>query len=135
MDVIQLQWALLVLFGLLFFIIAPYSKTVEQFFAAQSDKGTKPGILMLTASLVISWIFAKSITNAANLGLEFGMVGAVSYAVYYLSFVVGGYIIYQLRVKGNYGSIHQFLQSRFGRSAVVVFSILIGFRLFNEVLE
>jgi len=133
MDVVQLQWALLVLFGLLFFMIAPYSKTVEQFFAAQSEKGKKPGILILTASLVISWIFAKSITNAANLGLEFGMVGAVSYAVYYLSFVVGGYIIYQLRVKGNYGSIHQFLQGRFGRSAVVVFSILIGFRLFNEV--
>lgn len=133
MDVVQLQWGLLILFGIIFFAIAPYSKTVEEFFAAQSDKGNKPGIWILTASLVISWIFAKSITNAANLGLEFGMVGAVAYATYYLSFVVGGYVIYQLRTQGKYGSIHQFLQSRFGRSAVVVFSILIGFRLFNEV--
>ncbi len=133
MDVVQLQWILLVLFGVLFFAIAPHSKTVEQFFAAESDKGKQPGVWILTASLVISWIFAKSITNAANLGLEFGMVGAVAYAAYYLSFVVGGYVIYQLRTKGNYGSIHQFLKGRFGRSAVVVFSLLIGFRLFNEV--
>ena len=133
MDIVQLQWALLILFGLLFFLIAPYSRTVEEFFAAQTDKGKQPGVLILTASLVISWIFAKSITNAANLGLEFGMVGAMAYAAYYFSFLVGGYIIYQLRVEGKYRSIHQFLQSRFGRSAVVVFSLLIGFRLFNEV--
>lgn len=133
MSIEQLQWALLVLFGLLFFLIAPHSKTVDQFFAAESDKGRKPGVWILAASLVISWIFAKSITNAANLGLEFGMVGALAYATYYISFLVGGYIIYQLRVHGKYGSIHQFLQTRFGRSAVIVFSILIGLRLFNEV--
>ena len=133
MSIEQLQWAFLILFGLLFFLIAPYSKTVDQFFAAESEKGKKPGVWILTASLVISWIFAKSITNAANLGLEFGMVGALAYAVYYLSFLVGGYIIYQLRVHGKYGSIHQFLQTRFGRSAVLVFSLLIGLRLFNEV--
>ena len=133
MGVVELQWALLILFGLLFFMIAPYSKTVDQFFAAQSSEGKKPGVWILTASLVISWIFAKSITNAANLGLEFGMVGGVAYSVYYVSFIVGGYIIYQLRVNGNFSSIHQFLHTRFGRSAVVVFSILIGLRLFNEV--
>jgi len=133
MGVVELQWALLILFGLLFFLIAPYSKTVDQFFAAQTNEGKQPGVWILTASLVISWIFAKSITNAANLGLEFGMVGGVAYSVYYVSFLVGGYIIYQLRVNGNFSSIHQFLQTRFGHSAVVVFSILIGLRLFNEV--
>lgn len=88
---------------------------------------------MLTGSLVISWIFAKSITNAANLGAAYGLVGGVAYATYYLSFAVAGYIIYQLRTQGGYASIHHFLESRFGRGALILFSILIGIRLFNEV--
>lgn len=127
------QWGLLIAFGIFFFFIAPYSKKREQFFAAVTDKGKQPGFWMLTGSLVISWIFAKSITNAANLGLSFGMVGGVAYAVYYLSFIVAGIIIYRLRTKGGFTSIHHFLQTRFGIYAVGIFSILIGFRLFNEV--
>jgi Na+/proline symporter len=128
-----LQWLLVVASGLLFFFITPISKTASEFFSATDSEGKQPGVFMLTASLVISWIFAKSITNAANLGLLFGFVGGVAYAVYYLSFVVAGVVIYQLRTKGGFTSIHHFLQSKFGRSAVVIFSILIAFRLFNEV--
>jgi Na+/proline symporter len=88
---------------------------------------------MLTGSLIISWIFAKSITNAANLGLEFGLVGGVAYAGYYLSFAVAGLIIYKLRTVGGFTSIHHFLTDRYGRKAVALFSVLISFRLFNEV--
>lgn len=128
-----IQWIILVLFGLLFFAIAPLSKTVDEFFSAKKEDGAEPGMLLLAASLVISWIFAKSITNAANLGMEFGMVGSIAYAVYYLSFLVAGYIIYQLRIQGGFKSIHHFLKSKFGRSAVHLFSILICIRLFNEV--
>tara|TARA_R110000764_G_scaffold236233_1_gene331252 strand:- start:12 stop:1211 length:1200 start_codon:yes stop_codon:yes gene_type:complete len=84
-------------------------------------------------SLIISWIFAKSITNAANLGLDFGIVGGVAYAGYYLSFAVAGLVIYRMRLHGKYTSIHHFLSSKFGKSAVTVFSILIAIRLFNEV--
>jgi len=84
-------------------------------------------------SLIISWIFAKSITNAANLGLDFGIVGGVAYAGYYLSFVVAGLVIYKMRLHGNYTSIHHFLSAKFGKGAVAVFSILIAIRLFNEV--
>ncbi|MEM1319705.1 MAG: sodium:solute symporter [Bacteroidota bacterium] len=127
------QWALLILFGIGFFFLVPVARQKEEFFAALSEKGRRPGFWMLTSSLVISWIFAKSITNAANLGLQFGFVGGVAYAVYYLSFLVAGIVIYQLRVKGGFKSIHQFLQRRFGRAALVVFSLLIGIRLFNEV--
>ena len=83
--------------------------------------------------MIISWIFAKSITNAANLGLDFGIVGGVAYAGYYLSFAVAGIIIYQLRVKGGFKSIHDFLTNRFGKGAMALFSILIAIRLFNEV--
>lgn len=132
-ETLSLQWALLILFGLAFFFIVPKSKTVEEFFAAKSKKGKQPGLFLLTSSLVISWIFAKSITNAANLGLAFGFVGSIAYAIYYLSFIVGGIVIYKLRTKGGFSSIHHFLENKYGRGAVIVFSILIGLRLFNEV--
>ncbi len=90
-------------------------------------------MLLLTSSLVISWIFAKSITNAANLGMTYGLVGGVAYACYYLSFLVAGLVIFNLRVKGKFKSIHQFLEEKFGKKALVLFSVLIAIRLFNEV--
>ncbi len=117
----------------MFFGLAPWAKTNNQFFNAVSKTGNQPGFWILTSSLVISWIFAKSITNAANLGLSFGIVGGVGYAVYYLSFIVAGIVIYKLRTKGGFNSIHQFLQTKFGRTSLLIFSLLIGIRLFNEV--
>ena len=133
MNVTTLQWIILVGFGVVFFIIAPRAKSVEQFFRAKSGSGKEPNIFLLTSSLVIAWIFAKSIVNAANLGLDFGFVGGLSYACYYLSFLVGGIVIYYMRVKGKFESIHQFLRARYGNSAVTLFSLLLAFRLFNEV--
>jgi Na+/proline symporter len=127
-----LQWLLIIISSVIFFILAPYAKDLATFFKAQ-HRGKEPSMVMLTGSLIISWIFAKSITNAANLGLEFGLVGGVAYAGYYLSFAVAGIIIYQLRTQGNYTSIHHFLTDRYGKRAVGLFSILISFRLFNEV--
>ncbi|MFK7949482.1 MAG: sodium:solute symporter [Saprospiraceae bacterium] len=115
------------------FLISPYSKTTKEFFRATTKADTTPNVWLLTSSLVISWIFAKSITNAANLGMAFGFVGGVAYATYYLSFLVAGFVIYQMRVKGGFESLHQFLSSKFGRPAVIFFSLLISFRLFNEV--
>ena len=38
-----------------------------------------------------------------------------------------------MRLHGKYTSIHHFLSSKFGKSAVTIFSILIAIRLFNEV--
>lgn len=128
-----MQWILLLSFGLLFLLAAPFAKTVKTFFEAQSKDGRKPNMVVLTSSLVISWIFAKSITNAANLSLEFGLVGGLSYAMYYFSFVVAGIVIYQLRTQGGFASLHHFLKSKYGQAAVYLFSILVGFRLFNEV--
>ncbi|GER58215.1 sodium:solute symporter [Patiriisocius marinus] len=112
--------------------MSPLAKNADQFFKANHKKKA-PSALWLTGSLIISWIFAKSITNAANLGLDFGIVGGVAYAGYYLSFAVAGVLIYQLRVKGGFSSIHHFLTTRFGKGAMALFSILIAIRLFNEV--
>lgn len=132
MDVINWQWVLLSISSLVFFFISPLAKTTDQFFKAIKNSKA-PNTMVLTGSLIISWIFAKSITNAANLGLEFGIVGGVAYAGYYLSFAVAGLLIYQLRTKGNFNSIHEFLTTKFGKNAMALFSILIAIRLFNEV--
>ncbi|HYX09574.1 MAG TPA: hypothetical protein VE912_22780 [Bacteroidales bacterium] len=56
---------------------------------------------MPTSSLVISWIVAKLITTAANLGRDFGIVGGLAYASYYGSFLTIGWIIFRRRKKGG----------------------------------
>ena len=132
MEVVYWQWILVIASGLLFFFLSPLAKTTDQFFKAITNSKAPNGVV-LTGSLIISWIFAKSITNAANLGLEFGIVGGIAYAGYYLSFAVAGILIYKLRTKGNYTSIHEFLTTKFGKNAMLLFSILIVIRLFNEV--
>ena len=117
---------------MILFVISPLAKTKSDFFKATHRKKA-PNVFMLTGSLIISWIFAKSITNAANLGLEFGIVGGVAYAGYYLSFAIAGILIYNIRTRGGYESLHEFFTSRFGKNAMRIFSVLIAIRLFNEV--
>lgn len=132
-NVLYWQWGLLVFATLFLYYISPKAVTNEGFFAGASIGDAKPNYFTLTFSLVISWIFAKSITNAANLGLSFGIVGGLAYAAYYFSFLVGGVVIYKLRVRGKFQSIHHFLNTKFGRSAIIIFSLLIGIRLLNEI--
>ncbi len=132
-SIIFWQWVLVIGSSLLLLLISPVAKNAEDFFRATTKNNQKPGLFLLTSSLVISWIFAKSITNAANLGLKYGILGGMAYATYYFSFLFAGIIIYQLRTKGKYTSIHHFLEHKFGKGALIFFSILIAFRLFNEV--
>jgi Na+/proline symporter len=132
MNIINYQWALIIISSLILFVISPLAKTSNQFFKAIHNKKA-PNTLILTGSLIISWIFAKSITNAANLGLDFGIVGGIAYAGYYLSFAIAGVLIYKIRTVGGFESIHQFLTAKFGKGAMSLFSVLIVIRLFNEV--
>ena len=81
--------------SLILFFLSPLAKTTDQFFKAINNTKA-PNTMVLTGSLIISWIFAKSITNAANLGLEFGILGGVAYAGYYLSFAIAGILIQSL---------------------------------------
>lgn len=132
MNVQLWQWILIIGSSLILFFLSPLARTANEFFKAEHRKKS-PNAFMLTGTLVISAIFAKSITNAANLGLEFGIVGGIAYACYFVMFAVAGIIIYQMRTKGGFESIHHFLSSRFGRGAMVLFSVLISIRLFNDV--
>ena len=130
-NITLLQWLLVLGSSLVLLLISPKAKTASDFFKA-TVKGKSPNVFMLTGSLVISWIMAKSIANASDLGMSYGIVGGMAYACYYVSFAIAGVVIYQLRKRG-FNSIHEFLATKFGRGALVVFSLLIGFRLFNEV--
>lgn len=128
-----LQWSLIIVSSLVMYAISPWAKSTDDFYKATKSNGQKPNFLLLTSSLIISWIFAKSIAVAASLGYDYGLVGGLAYACYYLSFIVAGIVIFRMRSKGKWNSIHQFIQSKFGNNAVRLFSLLIGFRLFNEV--
>ncbi|MCC6459450.1 MAG: sodium:solute symporter [Saprospiraceae bacterium] len=132
-DVQFWQWLAIIGLGITLFVVSPFAKTQFDFFKASSSRQQEPGAFLLTSSLVMAWIFSKSITNAANLGLAYGFVGGVAYACYYLSFLVAGIVIYRMRTRGGYSSIHEFIRTKFGGRAVALFSVLIGFRLFNEV--
>lgn len=132
-TVLTWQWIVLLGFSLVLIFMTPFVKTNEGFYKGTSKKAEKPGIVMLTFSLVISWIFAKSVTNAANLGLSFGIVGGFAYATYYLSFLVAGIVIYKLRTKLKVRSLHHFLESKFGKGALRFFTIIVALRLLNEV--
>lgn len=127
------QWGILLGSSIGLFLIAPKVKNAEGFFKGTNQKKIEPSLLVLTSSLIISWIFAKSIFNAASLGQNFGLIGGIAYGAYYFSFFVAGWVLVEMRMKGNFQSIHDFLRTKFGSLAVTIFSLLIGFRLFNEV--
>jgi Na+/proline symporter len=132
MDLVLWQWVIMVGVSLVLFFISPWAKKTEDFFSGANDQKPTNGFF-LTSSLVIGWLFAKSLTNAGDLGYKYGIIGSLSYAVYYLSFIVAGIVIYRMRVKGGFQSIHHFLQTKYGRGSIVLFTILIGIRLLNEI--
>ena len=130
-----LNWAMLFVYGLAMFVISPTARgrnREEQFFQGRTRDSRETGILSLTSSVLIGWIFAKSVQNAADLGQAYGLPGGVAYAAYWLAFPVAGVLLYRLRGQG-YRSIHDFLEDRFGREAIWLFSLIIGIRLWNEI--
>lgn len=138
-SITTFNWIILVGFflGLVVWVWLRERKTAvgereKSFFTGADARGRQIGLLTLTATLLISWIFAKSVQNAANLGQAFGITGGIAYATYWLSFIVAGVVIYKLRQSG-FTSLHQFLSSRFGRGAMWLFSLILLFRLWNEI--
>ena len=81
--------ALIVIFALVViasFFAAPRRATVDGFFGGMSGNGSAPGLWVLVLSQVTTWIFARSLMNAAILGYFYGIVGTLAYAGYYASF-------------------------------------------------
>ncbi|PSP31076.1 MAG: Na+/proline symporter [Cyanobacteria bacterium SW_4_48_29] len=132
-----LSWLLLLGYG--FFVYRAVQKTTphrvsaSEFFQGKSGRGKAPSLPILVASAAISWIFAKSIDNAASLASVFGVTGGIGYAIYYLSFVTAAVAIYYLRVRGDYQSLPDFIVDKYGSLCAKLFLVAIAIRLFNEV--
>ncbi|MGW8205642.1 MAG: hypothetical protein ACWGMY_01635 [Hyphomicrobiaceae bacterium] len=70
-------------------LLSPAARSTGSFFSGHDATGKAPGVFALTFSQVTTWIFARSIMNAAILGYAYGIGGALAYAAYYLSFLTG----------------------------------------------
>lgn len=132
-----LTWVLLATYcASIFYLVrktTPQNVTAIEFFQGESQQGKAPGLGLLVASAAISWIFAKSIDNAAGLASAFGIWGGLGYSFYYLSFLTAGVALYLLRTRGGYGSIPEFLVSKYGGLCARLFLGAIAIRLLNEV--
>ncbi|MBS7664460.1 sodium:solute symporter [Pseudomonas lalucatii] len=126
-------WGFLLAYGVLMVALAPRAVTLGGFFNGEDGQGRSAAPWLLTSSIFISWIFAKSVTNAANLGASYGLVGGLAYATYWLSIPLTGLVIYRLRRRFAATGLVGFLRSHYGRGAALAFSAAILIRLFNEV--
>jgi Na+/proline symporter len=126
-------WAILAIYGVVLYAMAPAARNPEGFFRGRDRAGRATSRWMLTSSVFIAWIFAKSVTNASNLGEEYGIVGGLAYAAYWLSIPLAGLAIFAIRRSTGAHSMVQFLVSKYGRGAAVAFALAILIRLYNEI--
>jgi Na+/proline symporter len=122
-----------VLIALASILIVPRARTTHSFFHGASNQGLAPGLLTLVLSQVTTWIFARSLMNAAILGFYYGLWGTLAYAAYYLSFVTGALIVDSLRFRHGYDNVQGFLKDRFGRVGTLCYNMVVGLRLLSEV--
>jgi len=114
-------------------LLSPKAQTEGAFFKGLSATGEQPGLLTLTFSQVTTWIFARSLLNAAILGFYYGIWGTLAYAFYYFSFITGGRIVDSLRFEHGFDSVQGFLDARFGSWGTGCYNFVIGVRLISEV--
>jgi len=126
-------WGFLVVYGATMYVLSPQARSISSFFGGTSEAGRPASEWALMCSIFISWIFAKSVTNAANLGAAYGVVGGLAYAAYWRSIPVAGVVIYRLRTRHGATGLVPFLISRYGRLAAIAFTLAILIRLYNEV--
>ncbi|MGY3439576.1 MULTISPECIES: sodium:proline symporter [unclassified Marinovum] len=127
--------ALAGLFGLIVLAslaVAPRRASIEGFFGGQSVNGTAPGLWVLVLSQVTTWIFARSLMNAAILGYFYGIWGTLAYTAYYGSFLTGGLIVGRLRRAGA-TSVQGWLSENFGATGAACYNLVIALRLLSEV--
>ena len=124
---------LVVAISVISILLSTRSNTEAGFYGGRSAGGQGPGLITLTLSQVTTWVFARSLLNAAILGFYYGIWGTLAYAAYYLSFLTGGKIIDHLRFEQGYDSVQAFLRDRFGSWGTGCYDLVIGLRLISEV--
>src|SRR6056297_869051 len=118
--------------GVLSFVVSPRRGTAQSFFGGADDQGRAPGLLTLVLSQVTTWIFARSLMNAAVLGYFYGIAGTLAYTAYYGSFLTGMWIIGRLRAQGR-RSLQEWLRDDYGRTGVMLYNLVVSLRLMSEV--
>ena len=113
-------------------LAAPRRASVDGFFGGLGLGGRAPGLWVLVLSQVTTWIFARSLMNAAILGYYYGIAGTLAYAAYYGSFLSGGFIVARLRA-GGAQSMQDWLAARFGPVGTGCYNLVIALRLLSEV--
>lgn len=112
---------------------SPRAEDTAGFFRGTSRDGIAPGLLTLVFSQVTTWVFARSLMNAAILGYFYGAMGTIAYAAYYLSFLTGAWIIDAIRFRHGFDSVQAFLADRYGQTGVWCYNALVAVRLLSEV--
>jgi Na+/proline symporter len=135
MDLLMELWLAFLVSGLalISIVISRKVDSESSFFKGKEADGAAPGLLTLIFSQVTTWIFARSLLNAAILGFYYGVWGTLAYAAYYLSFLTGGRIIDHLRFEQGYDSVQSFLKDRFGYWGSRCYNFVVGVRLVSEV--
>jgi Na+/proline symporter len=109
-------------------LVSPRVRSSEGFFRGISETGRAPGLWSLVFSQVTTWIFARSLLNAAILGYLFGIAGTIAYAAYYGSFLVGAFIVDAIRFRHGHASIQSYLRAHFGTLGEWTFNVLVSVR-------
>lgn len=112
--------------------VAPRKASLDGFFGGASEDGAAPSLWVLVFSQVTTWIFARSLMNAAILGFFYGIAGTLAYAAYYGSFLTGGFIVGRLRANGA-RSVQDWLSDEFGSMGTACYNLVIALRLLSEV--
>ncbi len=118
--------------GITSLAISPKHITTTGFFQGTNQHGQPPRLFTLVLSQVTTWIFARSLMNAAILGYYYGFAGTLAYTCYYLSFLTGGFIVARLRAD-KATSVQHWLGQRFGRTGHYTYNLVVGLRLLSEV--
>lgn len=114
------------------FAVSPRRCTVDGFYGGADAAGRAPGLWTLVLSQVTTWIFARSLMNAAVLGYYYGIAGTLAYTAYYGSFLTGMWIVGRLRAQGR-RSLQEWLRDDYGRMGVLLYNLVVSLRLMSEV--
>ncbi len=114
---------------------AQLTPDAASFYQGRSRQGQTPGLWTLVLSQVTTWIFARSLMNAAILGFFYGIAGVLAYGMYYFSFITGAHIVDSLRFKHGFGNMQTFMQAKFGSVGEHFYNVVISFRLISEVFS
>ncbi len=112
-----------------------FAPDIASFYQGTSREGLAPSLWTLVLSQVTTWIFARSLMNAAVLGFFYGIAGALAYTMYYFSFITGAHIVDSLRFTHGFSNMQGFMQVKFGRTGEHLYNAVISFRLISEVFS